>query len=106
MSEAFEALLDELVADPDVAPGMIFGHRAAKLGKRVFCTGFEEDLVAKLGAERVQDLIATGAATAFDPMGGRPMTAWAQIPPPDGDPVAGWLVYAEEAKQFVASQDG
>lgn len=60
----------------------------------------------KLGTERVAELVAEGLATEFDPMGGRPMKAWAQLPPGDGDPAIGWIAYAEEAKGFVASESG
>ena len=100
--DAFRVLLDELQADPRVAGGMMFGHRAAKLASKVFCIDFDGELVVKLGAERVQELAAEGTATVFDPMGGRPMTGWAQVPPGSGDPLEAWLALAEEAKTVVS----
>jgi len=93
---------NELLADPAVAKGLFFGHRGAKLGRKVFAFEFHDDLVVKLGPERAEALRAAGEATLFDPMGGRPMRAWAQMPQPaSGDPVRAWTALAEEAKGFV-----
>lgn len=94
----FAELLDDLQADPDVARGMTFGHVAAKLGKKVFAWDFDGELVVKLGAERVDQLVADGLGTRFDPMGGRPMKAWLQV----GED-ADWYALTDEAKAFVAT---
>ena len=83
----------------------MFGHRAGKLGKKVFCIEFDGDVVVKLGPERVQELVGAGTAAVFDPMGGRPMRGWARVPPGSGDPVAAWLALAEEAKAVVSEGD-
>ena len=99
----FDDLLAVLRADPAVTRGMTFGHRAAKLGRRVFACDVDGELVVKLGRERVDELVAAGRATRFDPMGGRPMRDWAQVPAPDGD-LAAWVTLAEEAKLVVAEQ--
>jgi hypothetical protein len=100
----FDDVLDELLADPRVARGVFFGHPAAKLGKRVFACEVEADLLVKLGAERVAELQAAGAARVFEP-GGRPMNAWGLIPEPDsGDPVRAWVELAEEAKDTLADE--
>jgi len=101
----FDDVLDELLADPRVARGVFFGHPAAKLGRRVFACEVETDLLVKLGAERVAELQAAGAARVFDPKGGRPMNAWGLIPHPDaGDPVRAWVELAEEAKDTLADE--
>ena len=100
-SPLFDEVLEALLADPDVTRGMTFGHRAAKLGRKVFACDFDGELVVKLGRERVDELVASGRATRFDPMGGRPMRDWAQVPPPDGD-LRPWVELAEEAKLAVA----
>jgi hypothetical protein len=99
----FDELLEALLADPAVSTGMTFGHRAAKLGRRVFACDFEGDLVVRLGRERVDALVSGGSAVRFDPMGGRPMRDWAQVPPP-GE-LGPWVALAEEAKLAVAEAD-
>jgi hypothetical protein len=64
----FSALMDELSADPAVSAGTMFGHAGACLGRKFFANDFEGDLVVKLGAERVDELIAAGRASAFEPV--------------------------------------
>ena len=55
--------------------------------------------VVKLPAERVADLVATGAALPFAPAG-RTFREWAAIPPSDAE---SWPGLVEEALSFVAS---
>ena len=100
-SPLFDEVLEALQADPAVRRGMTFGHRAAKIGRKVFACDADGDLVVKLGRERVDELVNAGRAVRFDPMGGRPMRDWAQVPAPDGD-VRPWVALAEEAKLLVA----
>ena len=99
----FDDLLAVLRADPAVTRGMTFGHPAAKHGRRMFACDYDGELVVKLGRERVDELVAAGRATRFDPLGGRPMRGWAQVPAPDGD-LAAWVALAEEAKLLVADE--
>ena len=101
----FDDVLDELLADPAVKRGVFFGHPGAKLGKRVFACEVDGDLLVKLGAERVVELQNEGLARVFDPMGGRPMNAWALVPERhDGDPLREWVELAEEAKLYLADE--
>lgn len=96
---------EEVCADPDVSRGYVFGNPGLKLGRKVIGCEFDGDLVVKLGAERVTELVGAGAARAFDPMGGRPMKAWAQISEPDsGDPREEWIALVEEAKGVVRAE--
>jgi hypothetical protein len=55
--------------------------------------------VVKLPAERVAELVATGAALPFAPAG-RTFREWAAIPPSDSE---SWPGLVEEALSFVAS---
>jgi hypothetical protein len=58
-----------------------------------------DDIVVKLGPERVDELVEAGRASVFQPGGHGPMGNWAVVPPTDsGDPVAAWVELAEEAK--------
>ena len=59
-----------------------------------------DDLVVKLPAARVTELIASGAGRACDPRGGRPMRQWVRITP-DDEPSC--TAYVTEARDFVAS---
>jgi hypothetical protein len=97
--EAYRAVVEELLADPSVSEGQMMGMPALKIGSKMFGGLFEEELVVKVGRERVAELIESERATAFDPSGrGRPMRDWAKLAEPSDD----WLRLAEEAKAFSA----
>jgi TfoX/Sxy family transcriptional regulator of competence genes len=100
--EAYRAVVEELIADPMVSDAKMMGMPALKYGSKMFGGAFEDDLVVKLGRERVEELIEAGRARSFDPSGrGRPMKDWALVGPPTDD----WLELAEEAKEALAAAD-
>lgn len=103
----FDDVLEELCVDPRVSKSAMFGHRAAKLGRRMFAFEYHGSIVVKLGAERVDGMVAADQASPFDPSGkGQPMRAWAVVPEADGgDPVRAWVELAEEAKELVDAED-
>lgn len=95
----WDDVLEELCADPQVSRGVFFGRQAAKLGRRVFAFERLDDIVVKLGPERVDELVEAAQASVFQPPGHGPMRNWAVVPPADsGDPVEAWILLAEEAK--------
>lgn len=55
-------------------------------------------LVVKLPAARVQELIASGEGRIFDAGKGRPMREWVGLSPPDANVCA---AYMREARDFV-----
>jgi TfoX N-terminal domain len=101
MGEAttYEAMAHELLADPAVVTGKLFGHACLKIGGKVFVCEHEGDLLLKLPPERIEEVKAAGGRD-FEPMGRR-MNGWVTTPPPERDPVAAWIGLAEEAKAFV-----
>jgi hypothetical protein len=58
-------------------------------------------LVVKLPAERVTELIASGEGRVFDAGKGRPMKEWVGLTPADE---AACVAYMREARKFVAAQ--
>ena len=99
MEEAYRTVVHELKADPEVSETLMMGNPSLKRGKKMFGGLRGDELVLKLGRERVDELIAAGRARAFDPSGaGRPMKDWALI----GEPADDWLELADEARVFVA----
>jgi hypothetical protein len=97
---SYEAVAHELLADPAVVTGRLFGHPCLKIGGKVFACEHEGELLIKLPPERLGELKADGARD-FTPMGRR-MNGWVKVPEPDGDAVAAWTALADEAKAFVA----
>ena len=99
MEESYREVVDELKADPEVSETLMMGRPSLKRGKKMFGGLRGDELVLKLGRERVNELIAAGRARPFDPSGaGRPMKDWALI----GEPADDWLALADEARGFVA----
>jgi hypothetical protein len=97
----YDAVAHELLADPGVVAGKLFGHRCLKVGGKVFVCEHDAELLAKLPPDRIDQLKAQGARD-FEPMAGRKMGGWIKIPEPDGDAVAAWTALADEAKEFVS----
>jgi hypothetical protein len=64
-----------------------------------FTTG--DELIVKLPAGRVSDLIARGEGRPCDPRGGTPMREWIRLAPLDLDACA---AYVCEARGFVESK--
>jgi TfoX/Sxy family transcriptional regulator of competence genes len=96
--DPYRQMVDELLADREVAEAKMMGMPTLKVGRSMFGGVFEGALVVKVGRERVQELIDSGRADPFDPSGrGRPMKDWAQVHEPADD----WLALAEEAKALA-----
>jgi TfoX/Sxy family transcriptional regulator of competence genes len=68
---------------------------------KVFAMLAKGELVVKLPKERVDELVASGAGTQFDPGRGRLMKEWASVPE---DSAEDWERLAREALQFVGSR--
>ena len=104
-AERFDRLVGALIDRPGVSygkdePGTAnrFGSNALKIGGKIFAMLVRGCLVVKLPRKRVDELVAAGEGTRFDPRGGRPMTEWLMLDPASAQ---GWLPLAAEAMQFV-----
>jgi hypothetical protein len=97
----YEAVAYELLADPAVVTGKLFGHACLKTGGKVFVCEHDGELLVKLPPPRLEELKREGARD-FEPMAGRRMNGWIKVPEPERDAVAAWTEIAEEAKAFVS----
>ena len=95
----YEAVAHELLADPAVSAGKLFGHPCLKIAGKVFACDHDGELLAKLPPERIAELKAAGGHD-FEPMGHK-MGGWVKVPEPEGDAVLAWTAIADEAKAFV-----
>jgi hypothetical protein len=96
----YDAVVHELAADPTVVETKMMGMPSLKFGGKLFAGSSADGLVVKIGRERVDELVAAGSASPFDPSGrDRPMKDWAVIAAGDGD----WIALAEEAKRYATS---
>ncbi len=95
--ERYEDLVDDLVGIPGVTPprgGGGFGRTALRFENKIFAMLVRGQLVLKLPAGRVDDLVAAGHGVRFDANKGTPMREWLSLDPGSGLP---WAALAREA---------
>ena len=77
----FAALLAELSSERDVVKASMFGMPGIKRrGGKAFCGLYGEDMIFKLQGEDHARALKLNGAHPFEPMAGRPMKAWVQVP--------------------------
>ena len=98
----FEEVLDELqLLHPEVTNKKMFGLPSLMIAGKPFASLNGEDMIFKLSGEAHARALALAGAKPFDPMGGRPMKAWVQVPPEHCEL---WPELAEEAlHEYLAS---
>jgi hypothetical protein len=78
----FDALLDELSGERDVLKASMFGMPGIKRrGGKAFCGLYGDDMIFKLQGEDHARALSLKGAHLFEPMAGRPMKAWVEVPP-------------------------
>jgi hypothetical protein len=78
----FAAVLEELGSERDVVKASMFGMPSIKRrGGKAFCGLYGDDMVFKLAGADHERALALDGAQLFEPMAGRPMKAWVQVPP-------------------------
>ncbi len=70
-----------LPAHPDLQPKSMFGYPCSFVKGNFFAGLHEEKVVLRVPDEVKPKLPELAGASAFDPMGGRPMKLWWVIPP-------------------------
>ena len=98
--ELFEDLRTELINNHDAIKGSIFGHKGLKVQGKVFVFYNEPNLVVKLKSEDVEEALKLKGAQNFDPMGGKPMKEWIEIPYNDNQQ---WFDYSMKGMAYVRS---
>jgi hypothetical protein len=100
MDERFERLAARFLEESGVSVGTGFGGSGGlRIGKKIFAIFRENELVLKLPRQRVDELVASGAGTRFDPRrDGRDMKEWIVVP---GRRAREWDQLADEALEFV-----
>jgi hypothetical protein len=97
----FASVAERLVAsNPGLETARMFGSVGLRTESGKFA-GFArgDDLVVKLPADRVAELLQRGEGTVFDAGRGRPMKEWVVLHPADEAAVERYLL---EARAFVA----
>lgn len=78
----FDAVVDELKNELDIVSTSMFGMPSVeRRGGKVFAGLYGDDMVFKLEGDAHEKALALDGAHLFEPMAGRPMKAWVQVPP-------------------------
>jgi TfoX/Sxy family transcriptional regulator of competence genes len=98
----YTAVANELLSDPRMTEGNLFGVPVLKIGGKPFAGLYQKDLVVKLGIDRVQEMLKAKTGMPFDPSGrNHPMKEWIRIKEPATQAKKKWLTLAAEARDFV-----
>jgi hypothetical protein len=96
---AFAQVLDEVAVAGDVERAVWFGTPAAKVDGKIFMALWRGALVARLGAEEVDQRVLGGDGVRFDPSGkGKAMKDWLESNAEPGE----WTELALCAIAFTA----
>ena len=101
--DRYDAIADELAAEGGAAASSMFGMPTLKINGKAFAGLREDTMTFKLTGEAHSEALALPGAAPFDPMGGRPMKEWVQVPV---DHSAKWPRLARAALAYVSSASG
>ena len=78
----FAGLLADISSERDVVKASMFGMPGMKRrGGKAFCGLYGDDMIFKLQGEDHVRALSLEGAHLFEPMAGRAMKAWVQVPP-------------------------
>ena len=105
----FAALVETMLAqseatfgnDPEQGARKMFGSTSIKSAGKMFAFLNKDQLIVKLPASRVDELVSTGAGARFDPGHGRLQKEWVVVASESPDD---WLSMATEAEAFVGKR--
>jgi TfoX/Sxy family transcriptional regulator of competence genes len=105
--KTYTSIANELLSDPRVTKGNLFGVPVLKIGGKPFAGLYQKDLVVKLGIDRVREMLKAKTGMPFDPSGrNHPMKEWIRIKESATQSKKKWLTLAVEARAFVEQQSG
>ncbi|MFN0071537.1 MAG: hypothetical protein ACKVVP_08635 [Chloroflexota bacterium] len=96
--ETFESVRDELTDIPGVVAGKMFGMPVLKINGKAFAGANGAAMVFKLDAVALARALAIPEVGHFDPMGGRPMREWVEVPAAQAEH---WLALSRAALDYV-----
>jgi hypothetical protein len=94
----YDAVAAELTATSSAITGKMFGMPCLKNNGKAFAGYFNSAMIFKLTAPEHGEALALPDARLFDPMGGRPMKEWVEVPV---EHAARWPELARAALRYV-----
>ena len=86
------------LAEDGAVSSSMFGMPSLKIKGKAFAGLYEDAMVFKLTGEPHKQALAERGAHLFEPMKGRPMKEWVQVPVASSKQ---WKEYAREAMKYV-----
>jgi hypothetical protein len=100
----FAVVVEELTNELDVVRASMFGMPSVKRRDgKAFAGLYGDDMVFKLEGDAHAKALALEGAHLFEPMAGRPMKAWVQVPPTHETQ---WAELARKAESSLAKVAG
>jgi TfoX/Sxy family transcriptional regulator of competence genes len=99
--DRFQTVIETYANAPDVSIGKMFGSTGLQANGKIFAMLVKGKLVVKLPKTRVDELVAMGHGSPFDPGHGRLMKEWVSVEV-TGDETE-WTTLVELAKVFVSN---
>ena len=96
--EAFEAAVPKAKG---IQRRRMFGYPCAFLKGNLFCGTFQDRVMVRLGVEGKAKAIAQDGARPFEPMPGRPMKEYAEVPEADARDAAKLAAWLERAHSYA-----
>jgi hypothetical protein len=98
MTDVYSDVKTHFSHDNDVIVLSGRGAQGIKRGGKLFVMFMKGDIIVKLPAERVTELVSLGEGLSYDPGTGKPMKNWVLIPVSRKE---SWIKYIEEAKNHA-----
>ncbi|HJT57877.1 MAG TPA: hypothetical protein VJ761_15350 [Ktedonobacteraceae bacterium] len=96
----YDEVATELVATAPVKSGKMFGMPCLKQNEsgKAFAGFYQGAMVFKLTGPQHGEALQLSGAHLFDPMGGRPMKEWVEVP---AEHASRWVELAREALRYA-----
>ncbi len=94
---------DELRITDEAQSSKMFGMPCLKIGGKAFAGFHQEQMVFKLRGAVLTEALSLNGVTSFDPMGGRPMKEWVQVPYALAER---WMALAKQALALQREANG
>ncbi len=99
----YQQVGDRLCSTDAAQSGKMFGMPCLKINGKAFAGFYQDHMVFKLRGAALAEALALEGAKLFDPMGGRPMREWVQVP---FNQAPGWQGLAEAALSLQREANG
>lgn len=97
----YEKIANELGAKRGAVASNMFGMPTMKINGKAFAGSVNNAMTFKLTGAAHKKALGLKGAKLFDPMGGRPMKEWVQVPLAHSKE---WTRLAEKALEYVTSK--